>query len=423
LSGKISEGRSFYLAVRKGCPRRSVDAARIFEYFRRNDWTGVDKMKAADLILVYTCGGFDHTEKRSLHTLEQALRTARGRTKVVATGCLNLINPSSLHKLDVLQIPPSDLGRLDALIGAAVSFDSTPFVGVVPTLVNDLYVDSFCRKLAKKMSLTFLTECPKHLARRLKAAVVGPSVEPVIPRQAYSLLVSKGCASACSYCAIRLSMGHVRSRPIPEVMSEFRQALLQGHDCFVLIGEDVGAYGIDCGQSFCDLLAALFSVPGDFKLILNDVNPRWLPRYETTLLRLLADNSERVHSLVLPIQSGSDRILGLMQRGYRIAEIEQALLHLRQRVPDLNVITHLIVGFPSETQDDFRASLRLVESYPFSAVDIYRYSERRMTSAASILPKVQEDIVRERETALRKTLERFSDTENANQPLAMRCAG
>jgi tRNA A37 methylthiotransferase MiaB len=421
LSGKIAEGRSFYLAVRKGCPRRCVDAARIFEYFRRNDWTAVEKMRAANLIVVYTCGGFDHTEKRTLRTLEQALASARRGTTVVATGCLNQINPESLERLNVLKIPASDLGRLDAMIGATMPFDSTPFVGVLPPLVHDLHVDSFCRKLVKEMSPASMTECPKHLARWLKAAIVGPATEPVIPRQAYSLLVSKGCASTCSYCAIRLSMGRVRSRPIPEIMSEFRRALLRGHECFVLIGEDVGAYGIDCGQNFCDLLAALFSVPGDFKVILNDVNPRWLPKYETALLRLLSENRQRVHSLVLPIQSGSDRILGLMRRGYRVADIEQVLLHLRQRVPDLNIVTHMIVGFPSETEEDFRASLRLIESNHFSAVDIYRYSERKMTSAAAFLPKVQEETIRAREAVLRRTLERFADSEPRHESVALSC--
>jgi tRNA A37 methylthiotransferase MiaB len=354
----------------------------------------VDDPKAADLSLVWTCGGFDRTEARSLRTVRRAVSRSAGDGQVVATGCLIKIHPEALGGIGAKIVTAERLSDLDGLIGATIPFDAVPEVGIISG-VCDLVAEPVATRVKRQLQTTrgVMGRVVTSLRHRLACSKGVSGGAGVIPTGAYSLLVSRGCLNACTYCSIRIAMGRLRSRPLPEIVSQCKEAISEGHRMFVLIGEDVGAYGVDLGLDVCDLLGELLSVPGDHRVIINDFNARWLVRYGDELVDTMERYQDKIEGLVVPIQSGSDRILRLMRRGYEIGEVQQALARLKERAPGLRVTTHVLTGFPTESDEDFEASLRLLKNNDFWHVDVFPYEERSMTPSARITPKTPPGVI------------------------------
>jgi len=214
--------------------------------------------------------------------------------------------------------------------------------------------------------------------------------------------VSRGCRGANTYCVMRQTYGGLRSKPLDAVLSEFDKGLAQGHREFRLMAQDLGAYGQDIGTEFIQLLRALFDRPGQFQLQLIDVNIRWVVGYLDELVELLSENVTRTRILQMPVQSGSDRILELMRRGHTAAEAEGAFRAIREAMPDLLLVTHALVGFPSETEEDFEKTVRLLRTGRFDRVDIFDYSDRPGTAASRMPDKVPAGIIRARSRRLHR---------------------
>ena len=147
---------------------------------------------------------------------------------------------------------------------------------------------------------------------------------------------------------------------------KFESILKLNHKYIVLTAGDVGAYGFDIGKTPVDLLAALFSFDQDFKLIIKDFNPRWLIKYRQEMMNLLSANVSRIDHIIIPIQSGSDRMLQLMERGYKATEAMEVLNEIREKIPDLKISSHIMVGFPGETDQDLPANTSLNKKNTFS---------------------------------------------------------
>jgi tRNA A37 methylthiotransferase MiaB len=173
-----------------------------------------------------------------------------------------------------------------------------------------------------------------------------------------------------------------------EIIENFRNGLNAGYKNFALIAGDIGCYGLDIGTSLPKLLEELSKVKGDYKIALVDLNVRWLIKYHSEFLAILKSNSTKISTIILPIQSGSDKILKLMNRHYEIDDVKRCILDLKKNLPGISIETHLMVGFPLETNDDFSMSIRLVKEIQFSKVDIYKYEERPGTLALSLPEKV-----------------------------------
>ncbi len=368
----------------------------MFRYLEANGWRSTRFAARADLVVVVTCGGFQQTEERSLLSIRDAARRARPAATIVATGCLTRIDPEALARLEgVTIIQPEDLGALDGIISAGIPFDSTPFVGSIPD-VQDLKGDGFSlARLRDEFSPTrsFVRSAFMYVYRKLVSL---RKSWDVFPASVYNVMIARGCNGHCTYCAIRVGTGPLVSRPIADVVASFRQGLSEGYHRFVLIAEDIGSYGTDTGVSLVDLLEAVFAIEADYELILNDCNIQWFVEYGDRLMGLLERNRDRIIDIRIPVQSGSDQVLRRMGRRYRSADVRAVVGELHRRLPDVSLKTHVLVGFPGETDEDVALTLALLAETRFDAVKLYCYEDRPGTPASRLPDKVPDAVKRRR---------------------------
>jgi threonylcarbamoyladenosine tRNA methylthiotransferase CDKAL1 len=176
----------------------------------------------------------------------------------------------------------------------------------------------------------------------------------------FTIRLARGCLGNCSYCAIKFAAGTLESKPIGEILLEFKKGLSQGHRLFTLIAGDTGCYGIDIGTSAVELLSEIFKVDGAYKLIIKEFNAQWLIKYQSELETLLTTNFDKIDYIIVPVQSASDKILRLMQRPYNIENVKNCLRSLKSNIPQLNITTHIMAGFPEETEEDFQKSVDFI---------------------------------------------------------------
>ncbi len=213
--------------------------------------------------------------------------------------------------------------------------------------------------------------------------------------------VQDGCDAFCAYCVIPLVRGTPASRPAAEVLGEISGLLDSGYREIVLTGINLGLYR-DGDTGLAGLVERICRLPGEFRLRLSSVEPG-----ETiaALAELLARERRLCPHLHLPLQSGSDRVLKLMNRGYTLDGYRELAGRLREACPDLALTTDCLVGFPGEAEADFAATRRAVEELGFSRVHIFPYSPRPRTAAARTPPPPPE-VIRERAARLEKTAAR-----------------
>jgi len=216
-----------------------------------------------------------------------------------------------------------------------------------------------------------------------------PVPEPELPPLPVTeeVVIAQGCTSGCSYCFSRLARGRLTSVPVSEVVRRVRSATRRGVREIRLTGLDTAAWGEDLPgpERLPELLRAVESLPGDFSVRVGMMSPQSLePRLDRYLEALSAGRAYRF--LHLPLQSGSDRVLEAMRRGYRADQFRRQVEEARRRIPDLHLATDVIVGFPGETEEDFRATEELLEAVGPETVNVTRFSPRPGTPAAHLPP-------------------------------------
>lgn len=368
----------------------------MFRYLEANGWRPTRFAAKADIIVVLTCGGFAQTEERSLLTIRDAMSRMRRGTPVVLSGCLTRIHREALEEFRGAHIvEPDALDELDRMISATVPFSSMEEGGTIPD-VQDLKGDTFSfARLRAEFSPTrsFVKNALNFVYR--KVVSVRKSWD-VFPENVYSVMTAHGCNGRCTYCAIRVGTGPLRSLPIDDVVRTFRHGLDDGYRQFALIAEDVGSYGTDRGDTLVDLMRALFAVEGEYRIIMNDCNVQWLVEYGEDLISLLAKNRHRLADMRIPIQSGSDAVLKRMGRRYRSADIRQVVGELRRRLPGVPIKTHVLVGFPGETDEDVSLTEELLKDLAFDEVLLYCYEDRPGTPASRLPDHIPEAVKRKR---------------------------
>jgi len=199
--------------------------------------------------------------------------------------------------------------------------------------------------------------------------------------QAY-VTIAEGCAHGCAYCIVPRVRGALRSRPMAEVLAELRDLAQAGYHQATLLGQNVDAYGRDLGDGtdFATLLRAAAEIPLP-RIRFTSSHPAYMTDEVITVLAQGGNLCEHVH---LAVQSGSDRVLAAMGRGYTRAEFSNRVRRLREAIPGVNVTTDVIVGFPGETEEDFAQTLALISEAAFGTVFAAMYSPRPGTRAASL---------------------------------------
>ena len=210
----------------------------------------------------------------------------------------------------------------------------------------------------------------------------------------YRMRISWGCNSNCSYCGIKQAIGSHKSKPLDKVLEEFKFGLKNGHKHFMMNADDIGAYGTDIGSSFSEVLDKMTSIDGEYFISIANLSPRWVIKYIDQLEDLM--KREKIIRIGVPVQSGSNRILKLMNRFHDKEKIKDALIRLKTVFPKLSLHTHIIVGFPTETEDEFKQTLDFIKDCQFSAGQLMPFSSKSGSEAASIEPKIPMDEINKR---------------------------
>ena len=196
--------------------------------------------------------------------------------------------------------------------------------------------------------------------------------------------------NSCSYCGIKLARGYIKSKPIERIINGIEQGLQKGFKKFSLIGTDLGSYGKDLGCDLIDLCREIPSQTNGFEVKLRNIHPGYLIQNISEFLDVLSRTN--ITYLSSAIQSGSDRVLSLMRRNYSIHDCLNAFNTLRRESPQLRLRTQLMVGFPTETEDDFRETIRILDETKFDYVEVYLFEPRPGTAAAEMEGQIPHEI-------------------------------
>jgi MiaB/RimO family radical SAM methylthiotransferase len=371
-----------YFLASAGCPRRAVDSQKIADYLEANNLVYTQDFKEADLIIVSTCAALKSREDLSKTAVSWYLKQKHQNAKIVVAGCLGKINPEVKNEFkDLAFISPREIDTLDDLIAAKVPFKDIPDpnqIGSFPLFPDKPERQAKGNRLNKRLDLVYAKQ------------------------DLFTLRVATGCLGNCSYCAVKFAVGKLQSKPLEAIVKEFKSGLDQGFKHFVLIAGDVGCYGVDIGISAVELLSELFAVEGSYRIIIKEFNAQWIVKYFQDLLKIFKENYEKIDYIVVPVQSASNRILRLMKRPYTIEDVKKYLNIIKTEVPALQISTHIMVGFPGETEEDFQESVDFIKEYEFPFVDIYAYDDRPNTAASRMTDKIPQEIIDQRVHRVKK---------------------
>ncbi len=368
-----------------GCEKRKLDGQRLLSYFKENNYRFTTAINTAEICVLVTCGFRESYQDISLKKFQKIVRSANNQARFIVAGCYGIIAPEKFCQLmmdshrnptDLIFLSPTDLAQIDTILGidCQVSFNTIP----------DPNLTVFDQK--KNRHPEFYSS-PAHL-------------EYQRAKQHYKLRINEGCLGKCSYCVVRLATGPLVSKPIAQIRLEFEQGLQKGHNIFFITGGDTGAYGQDFeeGANIVTLLSQLFQYPDDFTLYFHDFGIQWFIRYQNDLIPLFKANPSRLGCINLPIQSGSDKILRLMNRDYIHADLIKVLTQIKREIPSLKIGTHVIVGFPGETEIDFQQTVALIREVPFDFIIPFQYTDDPKAPSYFFPNKIDSYIKKERFT-------------------------
>ena len=206
--------------------------------------------------------------------------------------------------------------------------------------------------------------------------------------------ITYGCNNFCTYCIVPYVRGRERSRKLCDIVNECKELVKEGYKEITLLGQNVNSYGKDLeGVDFADLINEISKIDGDFRLRFMTNHPKDL----TEKLVIALSNSDKIcKSIHLPIQAGSNRILKLMNRKYDRESYFEKVEMLRRYIPDIAITTDIMVGFPTETEQDFLDTVDVVEKVGFAGAFTFVYSRRDGTPAAKMEGQIEESVSKER---------------------------
>ncbi len=207
--------------------------------------------------------------------------------------------------------------------------------------------------------------------------------------------VTYGCNNFCAYCIVPYTRGREQSRQMADITKEVEGLVTAGYKQVTLLGQNVNSYGRDLpnGGDFADLLTVLDQIPGLARLRFTTSHPKDLSE---KLLNAMRDSPTVCEHLHLPIQSGDDRVLARMGRGYTYAHYRSLIAAARERIPHIAISTDVMVGFPGETEEQFRHTRSAFEEIRFDQAFMFKYNDRPGTAATQMPDKVPEDVKQQR---------------------------
>ena len=369
-----------------GCQMNERDSEQVARSLLDRGYQRASSEKEADVILLNTCSVRDLAEQKALRKMMnlRALRKKNPEVVLGFLGCMAQRKGESLEK---------EMKGLDLVVG-------TQKFHRVADLVDQARV---ARREGKPRFLADVGE-EEGSERTIRD-------HTLTPKQVTAFVsVMQGCDMHCSFCIVPTTRGKERSRPILEIVEEVTSLVSQGVKEVTLLGQIVNMYGrreiatVSGKTPFVQLLEELEKVQGLERLRFTSPHPRGMKPDLIGCYGRLKKLCEHLH---LPVQSGSDRMLKVMGRGYTADQYRRIIEQVRERSPGLGLTTDVIVGYPGETEEDYQATYKLLEEVEFDNAFIFRYSPREGTRAAKEKAnEVPEKVKEERNQDLLRLLTR-----------------
>lgn len=360
-----------------GCQQNEADAERMRGMLVQMGYAMAPDEREADAVVINTCAVREHAEMRVLGNVGALSHYKRARPDMIIAvgGCMPQQENMS--------------ARLKR---------SFPYVDIVfGTHALWRLPEMFYTKLVENHRVFDIENEDGHIAEGL----------PVLRKDNIRGWVSimYGCNNFCSYCIVPYVRGRERSRRPEDVLDEVRTLLAAGCREINLLGQNVNSYGRDSdfGWDFSDLLSQVCDLPGEFIVRFMTSHPKDATH---KLIDTIASHEKAAPQLHLPVQSGSDRILKLMNRHYTVADYLSLVAYARKKIPNIAFTSDIIVGFPGEKEEDFLGTLDLVKKVRYHSLFTFQFSARKGTPAAEMPDDTPHEVVQER-------FERLLEVQNA----------
>ncbi|MCF8369928.1 MAG: radical SAM protein [Bacteroidales bacterium] len=392
--------KSVFLINNSDCVRRRLDSARLEACFKANGFRIACKPQEADYNLFVTCS-YTQSKRDECFSVINKLKKFKG--ELIVGGCLPEIFPESFReKFSGRYISTKTIGNIDNLFSDfSLKWDEIPDSNIPPEFIPPFYLESgvgnnyryLKNEIKKKKNL---------LLNRIRNSFTN---EVVSDNEAF-LRVGYGCAGRCAYCAIHKAIGKIRSKTIEECVSEYRSLLGRGYRSFVIVSDDIGPYGVDIGTNLPTLLEALSRADNGIKVKwdIRQLAPKWVLKFKETLKKLIEDI--KIDHFLISIQTGSESLLKSMNRSINMDALALTLKEFREINPKLVLKTEVIVGFPSETEEDHQKTIEYLIRVGFNQVQLFTYSDVPGTKADEMIEKVPQDVIKERINKAVQILER-----------------
>jgi tRNA A37 methylthiotransferase MiaB len=380
------------------CELRSLDAHKIKSYFTKNNYSIVTNPKDADIIFFIGCSVGDQVSNKSLSIIKDLQKYD---AELIVAGCLPYIDEEKLNMIfHGRSIGTKDLDKSPEKMDDLFPENKIKFKDIddANTSLNN-YNERKPRTILKNSikNVQWMDNVILQIKNHVIKNLIGEHsffYNVLIDNPIYRIRISWGCNSNCSYCGIKKAIGSHKSKPLDHCIQEFKNGLNKGYQHFALNADDVGAYGRDIGSSFPELLDKMTAISGLYRISIANLSPRWLIRYNEDLQKII--KRQKIIRLGVPIQSGSNRILKLMNRFHDTGKILQALLQLKDIFPKLSLHTHIIIGFPTETEEDFYETLSFIKTSNYSAGQVIPYSCKTGSEAEQLEPKITKAMIAKR---------------------------
>jgi threonylcarbamoyladenosine tRNA methylthiotransferase MtaB len=334
-----------------GCKLNFSETSTIGRLFTDAGYAVVDFTDGADVYVINTCSVTEHADKKCRKVVKEALKYAPN-AYVTIVGCYAQLKPTEIAEIE----------GVDMVLGAAEKFRIVEYI-------------------------SDLTKQPKAVVHQQNIEKVNHNfiaAYSIGDRTRTFLKVQDGCDYPCTYCTIPLARGGSRSDTIENVLNRARQIASSGVKEIVLTGVNLGDFGIRNGNredKFFDLVKALDEVDGIERIRISSIEPNLL---SNEIIDFVASSKRFVPHFHIPLQSGSDKILGLMKRRYQRNLYTERVARIKQVMPNCCIGVDVIVGFPGETHEDFLDTYQFLNGLDISYLHVFTYSERDQTAAAEM---------------------------------------
>ena len=349
-----------------GCQMNERDSEFIAGFFLENRYRLVDSPNEADVVLFNTCSVRKHAEDRAISNMGYLTHRNGNRIYGIVGCAAQALGDELFCRLPGLNIVcgTGEIARLPELVERVAAGDN--------------------KVLALENKDALLPEEKTSYRKDSRTACVS---------------IMRGCNNYCSYCVVPYVRGRERSRKAADIVKEIKGLAARGICEVTLLGQNVNSYHDKSGEAcdFVRLLEIINGIEGLSRISFMTSHPK---DTNARLFEAMRDLNKVVKHLHLPLQSGSDRILQLMKRGYTRADCVRLSSGARKIIPDLRLTTDIIVGFPTETDGDFKDTLDLLKESRFDLAYIFKYSPRPGTEASRMADDVSEGIKKERHKIL-----------------------